>query len=314
MDNMIPWPSLAPWGKTLSMSGIGVRGDLFYYDSGSSAAASTVGLPTGGLPTIILVHGLGDEADTWRHIFPVLSGAGYRVIAPDLPGFGRSRWKSRISIRCHCRSVMRLIKMTSAASPEHPAVLVGSSLGAGIVEMIAGKRPDLVKGLILLDGCFPFPCKIDRGLFLMGLPFVGKGWYRSFRGNHEAAWKSLYPYYGDLDGMSGADREFLRRRVIERVENPQQERGYFATLRSMNAFLIFDRRAVTRMIQSFPGKILVLWGEKDRVFPPEKTALLRSLRPDAGFAFIAGAGHLPHQEKPGASAAEILRFLRTEVL
>jgi pimeloyl-ACP methyl ester carboxylesterase len=300
--DMKPWPALAPFGKTLPLSG----GELFYYDSGGG---DRVGDHIGGKPTIILIHGLGDEADSWRHIFPLLSGAGYRVIAPDLPGFGRSRWKGRISIRCHCRSVMRLMIRTGAASAENPAVLAGSSLGASIAEMIAGKRPHLVKGLIFLDGCFPFPYKIDKGFFLLGLPFIGKGWYRSFRSNHEAAWKSLYSYYGDLDSMSQADREFLRERVIARVESPHQERGYFATLRSMNAFLIFGRRSVTRTIQAFPGKILILWGEKDRVFPPKKCVLFRELRPDAGFALISGAGHLPHQEKPAESAAEILRFL-----
>jgi len=298
--NMNPWPSLAPYGKTLSMPG----GELFYYDSGEGA-----GKPTAAKPPIMLIHGLGDEADTWRHIFPLLSGAGYRVIAPDLPGFGRSRWKSIISVRCHCRSVMRLMTMIGAASADNPAVLAGSSLGASIAEMIAGKRPDLVKGLIFLDGCFPFPYKIDKGLFLQGLPFVGRSWYRSFRSNHEAAWKSLHPYYGDLDGMSQADREFLRERVIARVESPHQERGYFATLRSMNVFLIFGGRSLTRAIKAFPGRIFLLWGEKDRVFPPEKNVLFRGLRPDAKFTLIPGAGHLPHQEKPDATAAEILRFL-----
>ncbi|MDR0456480.1 MAG: alpha/beta hydrolase [Treponema sp.] len=301
MHNMNPWPSLAPWGKTLSIPGV-FGGELFYYDSGGGADK----------PTVILIHGLGDEADSWRHIFPLLSGAGYRVIAPDLPGSGRSRWKGGISLRGHCRTVMRLMTMTGAADTEKPAVIAGSSLGAGIAEMIAGKRPNLVKSLILLDGCFPFPCKIDRGLFLLGLPFIGRGWYRSFRSNHEAAWKSLYSYYGNLDGMSEADREFLRERVIARVESPGQERGYFATLRSMNAFLLFGQRSATRTIRAFPGKILVLWGEKDRVFPLKRAALFRSLRPDADFVLIAGAGHLPHQEKPDASAAEMLRFLQGE--
>jgi len=298
--NMNPWPSLAPYGKTLSMPG----GELFYYDSGGG------GDLVGDKPTILLIHGLGDEADTWRHIFPLLSGAGYRVIAPDLPGFGRSRWKGIISVRCHCRSVIRLMALTGAASAENPALVAGSSLGASIAEMIVGKRPDLVKGLIFLDGCFPFPYKIDKGLFLQGLPFIGRGWYRSFRSNHEAAWKSLHPYYGDLDGMSQADREFLRERVIARVESPHQKRGYFATLRSMNTFLIFGGWSLTRAIKIFPGKILLLWGEKDRVFPPEKNVLFRKLRPDAGFAFIPGAGHLPHQEKPDVTAAEMLRFLQ----
>jgi pimeloyl-ACP methyl ester carboxylesterase len=302
---MKTWPSLAPFGKTLSIIG----GEFFYYDSAGDADSND---NTVDKPTVILVHGLGDEADTWRHVFHLFVDAGYRVIAPDLPGFGRSLWKGRINMRSHCRVILRLMTMPGVASAEKPAALIGSSLGAGIVEMAACKRPDLVKKLILIDGCFPFSYRRDRGMILLSLPFIGKGWYRGFRSNHGAAWRSLYPYYSNMDAMSDEDRDFLRERVIARVESVNQERGYFATLRSMSALLLFGKRAMTKKIQAFPGKVLILWGDGDRVFPPDKAALLRSLRPDAGFTFIAGAGHLPHQEKPDICAAEMLRFLKEE--
>jgi pimeloyl-ACP methyl ester carboxylesterase len=278
-------------------------GELFYYDSDPGNTTNK--------STIALIHGLGDEADSWRHIFPLLIDAGYRVIAPDLPGFGRSQW-SRINMRGHCKAVMQLITATGAASSEKPAVLAGSSLGAGIAEMVACKLPDLVKALILLDGAFPFDYKPDTAMFLMGLPFVGRTWYRSFRTNHEGAWKSLYPYYGDLDAMSEADKTFLRERVIARVESNNQEQGYFATVRSMNALMLFGSRSAARRIKTYPGKIALLWGEKDLVFKPKKAALLRSLRPDAPFTIIKGAGHLPHQEMPDACVAEMLKFLQQE--
>jgi pimeloyl-ACP methyl ester carboxylesterase len=284
-------------------------GEFFYYDSVGDA--DSVGSAT-DRPTVIFVHGLGDEADTWRHIFHLFVDAGYRVIAPDLPGFGRSLWKGRINMRSHCETILRLITMPGVASAEKPAALVGSSMGAGIVEMAAGKRSDLVNKLILIDGCFPFTYKRDKGMFLLSLPFIGKGWYRGFRSNHEAAWKSLYPYYSNLDAMSDADRDFLRERVIARVESANQERSYFATLRSMNALLLFGKLTMTKKIQAFPGKILILWGDGDRVFPSKKAALLRSLRPDAGFTIVSGAGHLPHQEKPDICAAEMLCFLKKE--
>jgi pimeloyl-ACP methyl ester carboxylesterase len=277
-------------------------GELFYYDSDPHNTTNK--------PAIVLIHGLGDEADTWRHIFPLLTGAGYRVIAPDLPGFGRSIWKGRISMRVHRRTITQLITMTSAASAEKPAVLAGSSLGAGLAEMVAYKSPSLINALILLDGCIPFEFKADKAMVMMSLPFVGKGWYRAFRSNHEAAWKSLYPYYGNLDAMSEADKTFLRERVIARVESDNQERGYFATMRSMNTFFLLRRRTAVRLGRFAPGRIALLWGEHDRVFVPRRANLLRSLRPDAHFTFIAGAGHLPHQEKPDACAAEMLKFLQ----
>jgi pimeloyl-ACP methyl ester carboxylesterase len=283
-------------------------GDLFYYDSEVNPATNK--------PAIVLIHGLGDEADSWRHVFPLLADAGYRVIAPDLPGFGRSVWKGKISIRCHCKAVLRLLTRVGVAgqvgivSRDNPAILAGSSLGAAISELVACNRPDLVKALILIDGCLPLNGKVDKGLLALMLPSVGSKWYRSFRKNQKAAWESLYPYYSDLEAMSAEDREFLRERVIARVESENQERGYLSTLRSMNLFFIFNGKNTSRRIKTYPGKIAILWGEKDRVLPVEKASLFRSLRPDAQMILISGAGHLPHQEKYEETAAHMLRFLK----
>ena len=297
-------PSLAPFKQSLSLPG----GNLFYYDSERSADSEN---NASDKPAILLIHGLGDEADTWRHIFPTLANAGYRIIAPDLPGFGRSLWKERITIRRHSQAIARLMATTARASAEHPIVLIGSSLGAGIAEIAAISHPELVKGVIMIGGCFPFDYKIDKSLILLMLPFFGKNWYHSFRSNHEAAWKSLYPYYHDLDSMSSDDKDFLRERVIARVESSNQEHGYFSTMRSMYPFLLFGKRSMARKIRAFPGKINLIWGKNDRVFPPEKAGLFRSLRPDVDIIFIDGAGHLPQQEKPDECATEIVRILES---
>jgi pimeloyl-ACP methyl ester carboxylesterase len=288
-------------------------GDLFYYDSeGNADSASETAAVAANKPAVVLIHGLGDEADTWRYVFPLLAAAGCRVIAPDLPGFGRSVWKGRISMRCHCAAVLRLLTKAGIASPDNPAILVGSSLGAAISEWAACRRPDLVKGLILIDGCFPIENKIDKTALSLMLPSVGKRWYRSYRKSYQRAWESLYPYYGDLNAMSSADRDFLRERVIARVESENQERGYLSTLRSMSIFFMLHSRFVSRKMKTYPGKIAILWGEKDRILPVEKAALFRGLRPDARMTLISGAGHLPHQEKPEETAAQMLRFLNKE--
>jgi pimeloyl-ACP methyl ester carboxylesterase len=170
------WPSLATNGNLLPLPG----GELFFYDCKTSSGQN---------PPLVFIHGLGDEADTWRHILPRLCAKGYRCIAPDLLGFGRSLWRGRISVSRHAEAVIRLM---TELSVERPAVLIGSSLGGGITELVAFKRPDMVQALILLDGCFPVSGGADMGMLLAGLPFFGRRWYRGFRSNHEAAWKSLY--------------------------------------------------------------------------------------------------------------------------
>ena len=292
------WPPLASNGNVLPMQG----GQLFFYDCKGSTAQEHYEQK----PTLVFIHGLGDEADTWRHIIPLLCEKGYRCIAPDLPGFGRSLWRRQNGVSCHADAALRLM---SECGVDGPVVLIGSSMGCGIAELAAFRRPDLVKAMIFLDGCFPIQGGVSKGIILLGLPFIGRRWYRSFRANHEAAWKSLYAYYRDLDAMSEEDKNFLRERVIARVESDNQENGYFASLRSITAAYMFDRASFSRKIKKFNGKLLLLWGEHDHVMPVEKAASFRELRSDALMETIAGAGHLPHQEKPMETADAILSFL-----
>jgi pimeloyl-ACP methyl ester carboxylesterase len=291
------WPALAASGKLLR-----IQGDeeaIFFYDTNMETFPRE-----GKKSALILVHGLGDEADSWRHLIPLLS-PHYRVLALDLPGFGRSKTPGSINRKRHTQAVLRILGEAGSA------VLVGSSMGGALAEVAAFERPDLVKGIILLDGCLPLSGALQIGSFCMSLPLVGKKWYRNFRSNHEAAYRSLQSYYADLEGLPEADRNFLRERVIARVESDTQERAYFGSLRSLTVNRLFSVLRFAPKIQRFPGKLLILWGEKDRILSLKTADALRSARPDAVYKVIQGAGHLPHQEKPAETAEAILEFLRT---
>lgn len=290
---MKPWPALAPLGRVLRLRGN--RETIFYYDTQTASPPGDV------KPVLILIHGLGDEADSWRRLIPLLSGT-FRVLAPDLPGFGRSAASGRINLKRHAGAILALLAETG------PAVLAGSSMGALVAEKAAMIRPDLVRALILLDGCIPTAAAPDKGLLLRALPFTGKKWYRAFRNNREGAWQSLSGYYADITGLPEADRRFLRERVVARVESSSQERAYFASLRSLILTNVVHKGRFTRFLSRFSGKILIIWGAEDAALPPESSCLIRELRPDAAFTLIPGAGHLPHQEKPGETAAAILQF------
>jgi pimeloyl-ACP methyl ester carboxylesterase len=294
---MKPWPSLAPLGRTLRLRG--GKETVFYYDT--MAAFPAARSPDAAKPVLILIHGLGDEADSWRRLIPLLDGS-FRVLAPDLPGFGRSAAPGRINLKRHTAAILALLAETG------PAALAGSSMGALVAEGAAMARPDMVRALILLDGCIPAAAAFNKGLLLMALPFIGKKWYRAFRKDHEGAWRSLFGYYADITGLPQADRQFLRERVIARVESSAQERAYFASLRSLILTNVVRAGRFIRFLPGFSRKILVIWGAEDKTFPPESSRLIRELRPDAAFSLIPGAGHLPHQENPEETAKVMLQF------
>jgi pimeloyl-ACP methyl ester carboxylesterase len=295
-----PWPALAAQGKLLPSSRFP---GLFYYDSGPVRSDR---------PALVLIHGLGDEADTWRHLIPLLNSAGWRTVAPDLPGFGRSPGARRTGLGAHTAAALELAEMACSSGNSGNVVFIGSSMGACIAEAAALKRPDRAGGLILIGGCIPAGAAVPPGLLAMALPFSGKKWYRGFRADPEKAWQSLFPFYADPEKLSPEDKEFLKNRVLDRVQSLKQERAYFSSLRSMILHQIFRSSWYARKIKTWRGSIRLIWGESDRVVPRPHADFFLSLRPSHSrgeLALIPGAGHLPHQEKPAETAEAVLAFL-----
>jgi pimeloyl-ACP methyl ester carboxylesterase len=180
-------------------------------------------------------------------------------------------------------------------------------MGAIIAEAAAEERPE-VGAVALIDGCLPAGTGLPLPLTVMAI--AGRRWYRSFRHDHEGAWRSLEPYYAVLQKLPAEDRAFLRARVIDRVTSARQEVSYFSTLRSMLWAWAFRSSALGRRMASWPGKIALIWGAEDRIVPLAQAEYFRSLRPDACLTVIEGAGHLPHQEQPEKTARSLLAFLR----
>ena len=295
---MTPWPQLAARAFYLDY---GAGGSLFFYDSLPGAGqAGPVPAPP---PVFVLIHGLGDEADTWRHLIPLLNSRGFRVLAPDLPGFGRSTTSGRINLAAHADAVLKLIE---AACPPGPVFLAGNSMGAALAEMAALEKPHLVRGLVLIDGSIPGG-PANPGFFALAKLLYSRKWYRAFRDNPGAALLSLYPYYADLDAMGEDDKVFLKERVMARVHSSTQEEAYFATQRSLVWSFIFPAR-YERAIKEYRRKILLLWGDKDRIVPLSSTELFRSLNSNIRLNLIEGAGHLPQQEKPVETTGSMADF------
>ena len=314
---MRPWPALAEKAFCLKGDFLPAEG-LFFFDSPPSGCRANSGAEAP--PAFVLIHGLGDEADTWRHLIPLLNSRGYRVLAPDLPGFGRSVASGKFTLKSYANAVLSLIEAAvrplapfdgrpdENARPGRPAVfLAGSSMGALVVEEAAIRKPEFARGIVLIDGSIPGGPQ-NPGLFALAKLLFRRKWYRAYRDDAEGAWASLRPYYADLDSLPPADKEFLRQRVAARVESCAQERAFFAVQRSLVRTYMTCSSRFARKIRQYNGKILLLWGEADRIIPLSSAKAFQSLRGDIGLEIISGAGHLPHQEKPAETARLMVDF------
>lgn len=130
--------------------------------------------PGGAANTIVLLHGFPDFWYGWRLQIPALVGAGFRVIAPDLPGYLGSAAPSGggYGVRALAAEVARLIQ----ESAPDGVVLVGHDWGGVLAWRLAASRPDLVRGLVILNA--PHPAVFGRLLFATSQLF--KSWYAFF--------------------------------------------------------------------------------------------------------------------------------------
>lgn len=95
---------------------------------------------------LVLVHGLGVSADYWFRNGPLLAAAGLRVLAPDLPGFGRTAGPDGgLAVPAQAEALRRW----SEAMELGPAVYVGHSLSCQTVLELAVHAPERVRGLVL---------------------------------------------------------------------------------------------------------------------------------------------------------------------
>ncbi|MGA2478829.1 MAG: alpha/beta hydrolase [Spirochaetia bacterium] len=266
---------------------------LFYYDAGSHDS-----------PVMFLVHGLGDEADTWRSVILPLSQR-FRVVAPDLPGFGRSSLpRHRLAPKYLARVLLELM----AALHLTTVTGVGSSLGAVLLQQAAAMEPARFQRLVLEDGGLGADGKLNPSLLLMLIPGLGERRYRGLSRNPAAAYMSLRPYYADLDGMPESDREFLRQRVSDRVSSDTQRRAYLSALRGYIGWLALFGRSAKRNNRFLGKPFLRIWGAQDRIIPLPVVKAASDQEPGPGLAVIEGAGHLPHQEKPREFMRIVLDF------
>lgn len=123
--------------RTGSADADGVR--IHYYEDG----------PADG-PVVLFVHGFPELAYSWRHQVPAVAAAGYRAIAIDVRGYGRSGKPARIDEYRTVRHVADNVRLLEHLGAEH-AVIVGHDWGAPTAWTSCLLRPDLFDALALLS-------------------------------------------------------------------------------------------------------------------------------------------------------------------
>ena len=257
-------------------------------------------------PTMVLLHGLGGSHLNWMSVGPQLARS-YRVLAPDLPGFGKTPVAGR---RASIAANVRLLEALLQRLGDGPAVLVGNSMGGLISLGLAAGRSDLLAGVVLVDPALPTPPRERFRLDPVSLRFLVA-----------FAVPRLAEYlFGRMVGTLGAEglvRSTMERCTVdikrvdptmlaamielerERMKQPNWHDAVMEGTRSIVQTL-FARGHVERWIRQVTAPTLLLHGTEDRIMTVRAARLAHDIRPDWEYVEFADTGHTPMMEAPGA--------------
>jgi pimeloyl-ACP methyl ester carboxylesterase len=104
-------------------------------------------------PLIILCHGFPECWYSWRHQLRALAGAGFRAVAPDLHGYGRSDRPAEVEKYTVLHDIGDIVGLVDALGAQQ-AVIAGHDIGATVAWQAALLRPDRFRGVIALGPPF----------------------------------------------------------------------------------------------------------------------------------------------------------------
>ena len=103
------------------------------------------------MSTFVLVHGAAHGGWCWYKVVAALERHGHTVLAPDLPGHGKDKTPvTAVTLQLYVDSVCKLLD-----AQREPVILVGHSMGGGIITQVAEERPDRIKCLVYLAAGLP---------------------------------------------------------------------------------------------------------------------------------------------------------------
>ncbi len=256
-----------------------------------------------GKPSLVLVHGFGAYGFFWRKWSPILE-ARHRVHNVDLTGFGRAPTPigGDYSPVAQAR---RLASFVRQIAEEGPTVLIGHSLGAGIVLLAAldlsrKDRRFPVAGIVIVSGAV-YSQRLPLYLSLIRRRMFG-----------ELFLVCRPPRWALRLGIRGivADPQKVDDEQIEGYRSPLLGMGRRkAILRAARQIDVGEAHRLTSEMRELRLPTLLLWGEDDRVVPLHNARRLARDLPQADLVTLPGVGHLPPEEAPRRSVAPVLDFL-----
>ena len=246
-------------------------------------------------PPVVFIHGIPTSPRLWRHVVPDVRGA--RSMAWEMMGYGASieeGWERDISVTKqadYLASWMREVGLESA-------FLVGHDLGGGVAQILAVRRPELVRGLVLTNSiCYDsWPIPSVKAMGAMG-PLVERMPNSVFR-----------QVYSTFLHRGHDDREQARESIDEHWPYYEAAGGAAAMIRQVRSLNVNDTLAIADQIPNLDVPARLVWGAADRF---QEIGYGYRLAYDLGAPIerIEGGKHFVPEDHPEQVAAAVNELL-----
>ncbi len=257
-------------------------------------------IQAGGGPVVLMLHGLAASLLTWYCNIDVLADAGYRVIAPDLPGYGDSDKPSHLDYDPD--SAANFIYDFSQQLGLERFSLVGSSAGGVIAGLFALENPNMVEKLVLV-GSGGFGREVSWFLRVISLPVVGDLVYQPWLNNMVGTTK--YLFYRPPAILKELLPEMERVKLL-----PGARAAMLRSIRScINLWGLRERWFMLERLKNSEVPLMTVWGAEDIIIPVSHADAVRRELPNSVVRVIPECGHWPQMEKPGQFNPMLTSFL-----
>lgn len=258
-------------------------------------------------PLLLFLHSLGggSSAYEWSKVYPAFA-ADYRVIAPDLIGWGQSAHPAKdYTVDDYSDVIIELLEHC-----EQPATIVATSLTGGLAIRLAIAHPEKVRSLFLVcpSGYADFGVDYRRSMAaqLAGTPVLDRLIYTVGAAN-ELAVRSFLQQFLFADASRITDEM-----VAAYLASALKTNAEYSALSTLKGALFFD-------LAGYIGQLAIptafLWGTQSRFNTPALGRRLADLNPKAVTAFyeVPNTGVLPHLEMPAVTAGLLSGWLKQQV-
>jgi pimeloyl-ACP methyl ester carboxylesterase len=263
----------APQEKFTTVFGAKIR----YLEAGDAAR-----------PTVVLLHGLGGQAESWQYNFAALA-ARYRVVAPDQIGFGKS---DKPFLKYRVATYADFLDKFMSELKIEKATLIGNSMGGWVAGFFAVKYPNRVEKIVLADAGGLLPTNeidFDRVYQL----------HNSTRDEIKANLKLVFANQSFANNDTLVD-QFLTQRVA--VNDGYTINSLIESIRRKEDFL--DAR-----LGEIKKPTLIIWGKQDGIIPVADAERFNKGIAGSQLLVFDKCGHVPQIEKAADFNAAVLKFL-----